>query len=155
MYKAPQTLSVIVVVLVVQAFSLAAFATEADLKASEINISVAYVLGALAAIVYKMSVGSFKHLEGKTFRMRALLTPIISAAFLSLPLVLIIMPKFGKPTGSFWTDLIYTYLTTYALIDMTADYFSINEIVRQRFVLSAENDARKSQPPTDEPKAAA
>ncbi|MFA5185988.1 MAG: hypothetical protein WC551_05850 [Patescibacteria group bacterium] len=139
----------VLAILAVQAFALTAFAQEAD-KPTEIHFSAAYLLGTLAAIVYKMAVGSAKHLAEKDFRFRALIVPIIGSVFLSFPLVFIVMPKFGKPTGLFFTDFIYTYLTTYALIDMTADYFSINDIVKNRLLKAADKDARRSHPP-DEP----
>jgi len=137
----------VLAVLAVQTFSLVAFAGGDEFKPSEIFVSAAYILGSLAAIVYKMAVGSVKHISGKTFRLRALIMPILWSVFLSFPLVFIIMPKFGKPTGMFFTDFVYTYLTTYAMIDMTADFFSIYDVVRNKFVESADKDARKSQPP--------
>jgi len=140
----------VLAVLAIQAYSLAAFAGDPEFKPSEIYVSAAYILGTLAAIVYKMAVGSVKHLSGKTFRLRALIMPIIWSVFLSFPLVFVIMPKFGKPTGMFFTDFVYTYLVTYAMIDMTADFFAIYDVVRNKFIESADKDARKSQPP-DEP----
>lgn len=141
----------VVAILAVQAFALTAFAGGDETKPSEIFVSAAYILGSLAAIVYKMAVGSFKHLAGKTFRLRALIVPILWSVLLSFPLVFIVMPKFGKPSGLFFTDFIYTYLTTYAMIDMTADFFSISDVVRNKLVESTDKDARKSHPP-DEPK---
>lgn len=139
----------VLAVLAMQTFSLAAFAGGDEYKPSEIYVSAAYILGSLAAIVYKMAVGSVKHISGKTFRLRALIMPILWSVFLSFPLVFIVMPKFGKPTGLFFTDFVYTYLTTYAMIDMTADFFSIYDVVRNKFVQSADKDARQSQPPDD------
>ncbi len=137
----------VLTVLAVQTFALTVFAQEVD-KPSEIFVSCAYIMGTLAAIVYKMAVGSAKHLADRDFRFRALIVPIIGSVFLSFPLVFVIMPKFGKPTGNFFTDFAYTYLTTYAMIDMTADFFTIMEIVKKRIGMAADRDARESQPPS-------
>jgi hypothetical protein len=114
---------------------------------SVVYVNAAYVLGTLAAIVYKMAVGSAKHLVGRTFRMRVLVWPVLLAAVISFPLVFMIMPKFGRPTGVFMADLIYAYLTTYAVIDMTADFYVIYALIQKKFEQAAEKDERESAPP--------
>lgn len=113
----------------------------------EIFVVWSYILGTLGAIVYKMSVGSAKHIAGKTFRLRTLLWPIVWSAVISFPLVFMIMPKFGKPSGFFWTDVIYAYLTTYAVIDMASDFFILSDIIRAKFQEAVDKDARESSPP--------
>ena len=94
-------------------------------------VTWAYVLGSLSAIVYKMSVGSAKHLIGRTFRLRMLVLPVAVATLISIPLVCMIMPRFGPPTGRPMNDVIYAFLTTYATIDMTADFYIVSELYRQ------------------------
>lgn len=138
----------LIVFLGVQLWGFGAFAsTPGEPAPSEIFVTWSYVFGTLAAIIYKMSVGSSKHLIGKTFRMRALLWPIVWSAVISFPLVFIVMPKFGRPSGFFWTDVIYAYLTTYAVIDMAADFFILSELIRAKFQQAVEQDVRESQPP--------
>ena len=90
-----------------------------------------YVLGSLGAIVCKMVMGSAKHLVGKTFRLRMLISPIVSAVLFSFPLVFIIMPRFGPPSGRWGNDWIYAYLTTYTTVDMTADFFTVYALIRR------------------------
>jgi len=94
----------------------------------------AYVTGTLAAFIYKMAVGSVKHIAEKTFSLKALLLPILWSAILTFPLVFLIAPRYGKPTGVFFTDMIYAYLTCYATIDMLADYYTINHIIRGKYL---------------------
>ncbi len=135
------------VFLAVQLWGFGAFAsTPGEPVPSEIFVSWSYVAGTLAAIVYKMSVGSAKHIAGKSFRLRSLLWPIVWSAVISFPLVFMIMPKFGRPTGLFWTDAIYAYLTTYAVIDMASDFFILSDIIRAKFQEAVDRDARESAP---------
>ena len=102
------------------------------MEASQIlYVTWAYALGSLSAIVYKMSVGSAKHLIGKTFRFRMLVQPVVVATIVSFPLVCMIMPRFGPPTGRSMNDFIYAFLTTYATIDMTADFYIVSELYRR------------------------
>ncbi len=111
---------------------------------NSIYVTLPYVLGTLTGIIYKMAVGATKHLVGRTFRIRALFFPVLWSALLSFPLVFVIMPKFGRPSGNFMDDLIYAYLTTYAMIDMTADVFIITEIIRGKYAEAVEREARSN-----------
>lgn len=134
--------------LAVQLWAFGALATTpaGESAPTPIYVTLAYVIGTLTAIVYKMAVGSTKHLAGRTFRLRALLLPVAWSVLLSFPLVFVIMPKFGRPSGVFVTDVIYAYLTTYAMIDMTADFFTIYTIIQRKFIEAADRDARESHP---------
>lgn len=143
----------IVVFILIQVWAFGAFASPADPSPTDIYVTLPYVLGTLAGIVYKMAVGATKHLVGRTFRFRALFYPVMWSALLSFPLVFVIMPKFGRPTGNFMTDMIYAYLTTYAMIDMTADVFLITEIIRGKYAEAVDRDERTngSHPPPAPP----
>lgn len=128
--------------------SFAANASNGDPAPGEIFVTLAYVCGTLSAIVYKMAVGSTKHLVGKTFRWRVLIWPIVLSAVISFPLVFVIMPKFGRPTGHFGADMIYAFLTTYVTIDMTADFYIISALIEKKFEQAADKDGRESGPPS-------
>ncbi|HWR00189.1 MAG TPA: hypothetical protein VN397_05095 [Candidatus Methylomirabilis sp.] len=144
----PRVIAALIAAVPFIAFGMStAYASTPDASApAEIFVTISYVLGTLTAIVYKMSVGSAKHIVGKTFRLRALLWPILWSAIISFPLVFMIMPKFGRPTGFFWTDAIYAYLTTYAVIDMASDFFVLSDIIRAKFQEAVAKDARESHP---------
>lgn len=113
----------------IQVWASQAYASSGESDASEIFFSIAYVFGSLFAIVYKIGVRIIRQLTGKKFRWRALFFPILWANIISVPLVFVVMPKFGRPTGHFFTDAIYAYLTTYAFIDMTRDFFEIRDLI--------------------------
>lgn len=111
-------------------------------------ITTSYVLGSLSAIVCKMAFGSAKHLVGRSFRLRMLISPVVSAVFLSFPLVFIILPRFGPPSGRWGNDWFYAFLTTYATVDMTSDFFKVHDSVRRsirRRLLTEERLRRRQE----------
>lgn len=133
--------------------SFAAFGSTAKSGPIGALTTVAYILGSVGAFVYKTGVGSVKHLATKTFRLRALIVPGVWAALLSLPTVFLILPFLGPPSGRFVTDMLYAYLTTYALIDMSADSYILFVLFQKKFEEAAEKDRRESTPPEDPPPA--
>jgi hypothetical protein len=134
----------VAVFIAVQLWGFGAFANPLEPEPTEIFLTYAYVFGTLGAIVYKMSVGSAKHIVGRTFRLRVLLMPVMWSVVISVPLVFMIMPKFGRPTGVFSTDLIYAYLTTYAVIDMTADFYILSDIIRQAYKDAVDREEKEN-----------
>lgn len=133
------------VFLAVQLWGFGAFASApGDSARPEIFVSWTYIVGGLAAIIYKIGVGSAKHIVGRSFRYRSLLWPIAFGIVICLPLLFMIMPKFGPPTGHFWSDMIYAYLTTYAIIDMASDFFILSDIIRAKFQEAVDKDVRES-----------
>lgn len=106
----------------------------------ELYFTWAYVLGTACALGYKMGIGTLKRLQEKRFRWAKLLWPSFVSFLLSVPLIFVVMPKFGRPTGSFTTDIIYAYLTTYTLVDMTSDLFTVREIISEMISRATDED---------------
>ncbi len=133
----------------------ASFAARADAKSgsSTVVVFIAYTIGSVCAFVYKTGIGSTKHLVTRTFRWRALIIPTIWAAILSIPMVLLLTPLLGPSSGGFSKDALNAYLMTYAIIDMSTDFFTLSVLFRKKFEEAADRDSRKSPPPEEPPAA--
>ncbi len=112
----------------------------------ELYFTWAYVVGALAAMSWKVTIGVYKKMPTRRFKWKKLLVPTGTAVIVSIPLVFLVMPHFGRPTGNVMGDMIYAYLTTYTLVDMTADVFTVINLLRAHF-----SEPGDPEPPADAP----
>lgn len=109
---------------------ITAQASPVDASPSRASLMIPFVIGSLCAIAWKAFAGGTKNFVGKTFDWKALLVPVGLSVLLSIPIVLIYMPLFGKPTRVFSSDSFSAYVTTFTMIDLCKELYEIREIVR-------------------------
>lgn len=115
---------------------------EADANGPDgVYFTAAYLVGALGAIGYKTLIACVKYISRKVFRLGMLLYPMFLGLLISIPTVFYALPHFGPPSGKFGTDLVYAFLTTYTIFDITGDAFKLTGIMTDYFRKKGGGDA--------------
>ena len=115
---------------------------EADTNGPDgVYFTAAYLVGTLGAIGYKTLIACVKYFSRKIFRLSLLLYPMFLALLIAGPTVFYALPHLGPPSGKFAPDMIYAFLTTYTIFDITGDAFKLTGIMAEYFRRKGGGDA--------------
>jgi len=109
--------------------------------ADGIYFTAAYIVGSVLAIGYKTLVACVKYVSLRVFRLGMLLYPMFLAILIAIPTVFYALPHLGPPSGKFAPDMIYAFLTTYTIFDITGDAFKLTGIMTDYFRRKGGGDA--------------